>query len=205
MIFKKIVSGLIMVYVLFFIVVNTFQIASISAMDVLKTTGAEMPRQSSTSSVGDAQVAVVAQQVLPQGVPAVYGPELNVSFSDPVPSFQILDSYDRGALTINLEGDDLARYINIAMQAACEYCCGAKTLVFSDGKAACGCAHSAAMRGVAKYLIQKHGSEYTDEQILAEVNKWKATAFPRQTVERALGNSQAGSATSTLPSQVGGC
>ena len=48
----------------------------------------------------------------------------------------------------------------------------------SAGQPACGCAHSYAMRGLAKYLIQKHGSEFTDDQVLEEMAKWKTLFFP---------------------------
>ena len=34
------------------------------------------------------------------------------------------------------------------------------------------------MRGLAKYLITEHASEYTDAQILEELAKWKTLFFP---------------------------
>ena len=55
--------------------------------------------------------------------------------------------------------------------------CGAKTLVFSNGERACGCAHSYAMRGLAKYLLTKH-PEMSDTEILNELGKWKVLFFP---------------------------
>lgn len=36
------------------------------------------------------------------------------------------------------------------------------------------------MRGLTKYLITKHGAEYTDEQLLEEAGKWKGLFFPGQ-------------------------
>lgn len=48
------------------------------------------------------------------------------------------------------------------------------------GEAACGCAHSYAMRGLAKYLIKNHGTEFTDDEILEELGKWKTLFFPTQ-------------------------
>ncbi len=203
---KYILNGIIFIYAFFFVVLNGFLLASTA---VMATTAMVSPSPTTTQtqqSQGptNAQVASVVAQVIPAGIPPVYGSELNVNFSNPVASLTILDGYDRGANKIDLQGDALARYIKIAMKTACEFCCGAKTLVFKDGSPACGCAHSAAMRGVAKYLIQKHGTEFTDEQILTEVNKWKAISFPKQTVERALA-SAGGSSSVNLPSQVGGC
>ena len=34
------------------------------------------------------------------------------------------------------------------------------------------------MRGLAKYLIKEHGSEFTNEQVLEELAKWKTLFFP---------------------------
>ena len=34
------------------------------------------------------------------------------------------------------------------------------------------------MRGLAKYLIKYHGTEFSDEQILEELGKWKVLFFP---------------------------
>src|SRR3989338_759003 len=55
----------------------------------------------------------------------------------------------------------------------------------TPGNAACGCAHSFAMRGLAKYLITKHGNEYTDNEILEELGKWKTLFFPGQMQQKA--------------------
>ena len=86
----------------------------------------------------------------------------------------ILANLDR---TITLTGDDLQRYINIASQISCEYCCGAESIIFKDGKPACGCAHSFAMRGLAKYLLTKH-PDMSDDAVLEELGKWKTLFFP---------------------------
>ena len=94
----------------------------------------------------------------------------------------ILENLDN---SITFSGDDLQRYVKIGSMIACEYCCGATTLVFSNGQPACGCAHSYAMRGVAKYLIKNHGTEYTDDQILEELGKWKVLFFPGEHEQKA--------------------
>ena len=126
---------------------------------------------------------VAASEIIPTGIPKVYGKELGVSYDDISPSDQrkadstiaVLGNLDN---QITLTGADLQRYISIASKISCEYCCGAESIIFSNGQAACGCAHSYAMRGLAKYLITKHGSEYLDEQILEELGKWKVLFFP---------------------------
>src|SRR3989338_9461752 len=87
--------------------------------------------------------SVAGTDMLPHGVPARYGTELGVNFDDAASAMPILENFDRGPGAITLTGDLQQRYIAIASQTACEFCCGATTLVFSDGKPACGCAHSA--------------------------------------------------------------
>ena len=170
---------------------------------------------SESSASGSSGNAVDISQYLPKGIPPIYGSELKVSFDDPVGGLSIL-----GAMDFDLNGEnpsglsmklsDLtdeqkARYIKIGSSIACEYCCGAKALVMKDGKPACGCAHSAAMRALTKYLLTKHGSEYTDEQILDQLTKWKTLFFPKQMTAKLLQQSGNTQVSSQLPNMVGGC
>lgn len=140
--------------------------------------------------------------VLPHGIPARYGAALGVSFDNAVQAMPILQNFDGGPGAITLTGALQQRYIAIGSRTACEFCCGATTLVFPDGKPACGCAHSAAMRGVARYLLQQY-PDMSDADILAEVNRWKAVFFPGPMSARASQSS--GAPSSALPAQVGGC
>ena len=132
--------------------------------------------------------------IIPTGVPNIYGEELGVSFdsvsaSNPSIADATITRLGNIDRSITLEGKNLERYINILYTKengiSCEYCCGARSIIFADGKAACGCAHSYAMRGLAKYLLTEHGDEYTDEEILAEVGKWKILFFPTQLQNKA--------------------
>ncbi len=41
------------------------------------------------------------------------------------------------------------------------------------------------MRGIAKYIISKHGKEYSNEQVLEELGKWKTLFFPKQMTDKA--------------------
>jgi len=124
---------------------------------------------------------VSASEVMPSGIPEVYGSELgvkydDVSVSDPTladQTIQKLSAYEDKELSPEL----MDRYIKIGSSIACEYCCGAKSLVFSNGQRACGCAHSYAMRGLAKYLLINH-PDMTDLEILSELGKWKVLFFP---------------------------
>ena len=124
---------------------------------------------------------VSASGIIPTGVPAVYGNEMGIKYDDISASnpslanviIAKLGSYE----SLKLTDEQKKRYITIGTQIACEYCCGAKGIVFSNGDSACGCAHSFAMRGLAKYLLINH-PDMTDDQILSELGKWKVLFFP---------------------------
>ncbi|MBI5230515.1 MAG: hypothetical protein HY981_04435 [Candidatus Magasanikbacteria bacterium] len=123
---------------------------------------------------------------LAQGVPEVYGNELVVDFANVPQSMNIMKDFDPtyGSKKIQLSGDLLKRYINVGTKIACEFCCGATALIQQNGDAACGCAHSQAMRGLAAYLLEKHALEYTDDQILRELARWKGSYFPKAMVDK---------------------
>ncbi|MEK6915484.1 MAG: hypothetical protein AABW89_03005 [Nanoarchaeota archaeon] len=124
---------------------------------------------------------VSALDVLPKGVPAIYGSEIGISYEDVSASNPSLADATMAKLSayedMQLNSEQMERYIKIGSSIACEYCCGAKTLVFSNGERACGCAHSYAMRGLAKYLLTEH-PDMTDLEILNELGKWKVLFFP---------------------------
>ena len=137
---------------------------------------------------------------LPSGIPAMYGSELSVSYDKVQESMDILNQYDdiqdgsRGSKAITLSNDLQSRYIKIGMSIGCEFCCGAQALISKNGQPACGCAHSGAMRGLAKYLLQTLASHFSDQDILNELVKWKTLFFPQQMAS-----------TNNQPTQVGGC
>lgn len=140
-----------------------------------------------SGNTGTGLSIVSASSVIPTGIPAVYGKELGIMYDDVSPTnpgkadatIRLLGNIDRSE---TLEGAELERYINILYNIndgiSCEYCCGARSVIFENGQPACGCAHSYAMRGLTKYLIKYHGNELTDEEILTEVGKWKVLFFP---------------------------
>jgi len=121
-----------------------------------------------------------------QGAPRVYGEELGANFDQVEQSMNLLKQFDPtyGSKKIALSGEKLQRYINVGLKIACEYCCGATALIKPDGTAACGCAHSQAMRGLSAYLLQNHAAEYTDDQILQELARWKGRFFPKQMIAK---------------------
>ncbi|NCN51391.1 hypothetical protein GW931_00055 [archaeon] len=124
---------------------------------------------------------VSASEIIPAGIPAVYGNDLGVSYNDVSVSnpkladatIQKLAQYE----DMKLSSEEMSRYIKIAGSISCEYCCGAQSIIFSNGERACGCAHSYAMRGLAKYILINH-PEMSDEDILSELGKWKVLFFP---------------------------
>jgi hypothetical protein len=127
----------------------------------------------------------IKAEVVPTGVPELYGEELQVSYDgNPDGMIAVLSQFEG----IYLEGELLQRYINIGTSISCEYCCGVDAIVRPDGSRACGCAHSYAMRGLTKYLLLEHPDEYTDEEILEELARWKATYFPKQSIQKVFNN-----------------
>ncbi len=134
-------------------------------------------------------------EVAPKGVPRIYGNELGISYDDVSPNNQqkanatiaVLSAFDQenSGKFITLTGEEEQRYIKIASQISCEYCCGAESIIFPNGQRACGCAHSYSMRGLAKYLLQNHPNDFSDDQILEELGKWKTLYFPGVLAQKA--------------------
>lgn len=163
---------------------NQIQISGISAKAYALNSGSNSASSANTAAGNVALLS--AEDVTPKGVPAVYGAELGVSYDDVSAStlqkadatIKILGNLDNSIDYSSLTVEQQTRYLDIGMNIACEYCCGATSLIFKNGQAACGCAHSYAMRGLAKYLLAKHESEFTNDQILEELGKWKVLFFP---------------------------
>lgn len=139
----------------------------------------------SGSGTGYSGIAVSGsyENVLPSGAPEIYGAELQVRYDDVSANdaagsnaaIAKMSVYDTG---ITLSGEKLQRYIAVTTQISCEYCCGVDAITYPNGAAACSCAHSRAMRGLAKYLLDRHANEFTNDQILEELGKWKTLFFP---------------------------
>lgn len=128
--------------------------------------------------------------VIPKGIPEIYGKELSVSYddvsvNDQNKANQLLKKLGALDTQLKLSGKEKERYIAVGTKISCEYCCGVDAIIFTNGEPACGCAHSFAMRGVAKYLIKYHGSEFTDDEILEELGKWKTLFFPSRLASKA--------------------
>ncbi len=170
------------------LIFQTYQLSIISSM--LRNSGTAGFTDSITGSVTGSATSSNSIDVIPKGVPAIYGNELGISYSDvsasnPQKADATIVKLGNLDNAINLTGSLLTRYISITGSISCEYCCGAPSIIFTSdvggykaGDAACGCAHSYAMRGLAKYLLKNHANEYTNDQILEELGKWKTLFFP---------------------------
>ncbi|MDO8740735.1 MAG: hypothetical protein Q7J54_04170 [Candidatus Woesearchaeota archaeon] len=163
------------------VVFNQWQISGIASR--FAATGISTTSSSTTSGSTAVSSSNLQSSVIPTGVPRIYGAEFGLSYDDissndarkTQAAINKMGVYDK---SITLTGDDLQRYIAVGMQISCEYCCGAEAIIFKNGAAACGCAHSGAMRGLAKYLISKHPNDFTNDEILEELGKWKTLFFP---------------------------
>ena len=181
---KDIIEGISMGIMIAILVIASFNIYQMNQMPDM---GTMMPNVNAAAvtniPTGAAVSASNGPDVTPKGVPNIYGKELGISFDDvsaasPTKAENTINKLGAFDDKITLSGKDLERYISIAGKISCEYCCGAEAIIYKSGKAACGCAHSYAMRGLAKYLITNHPNEFTDDQILEELGKWKILFFP---------------------------
>lgn len=182
----KSITGLLVILLVLITIFNTVQIYS---MTNLTNTGAAV---SSPSTQDSGQVDMSG--IIPTGIPENYGNDFGIQFDDVNPSDQRkADEVIRKLAIVDtqteLQGPELERYINILYHMdggmSCEYCCGARSIIFENGEMACGCAHSFAMRGVAKHLIVEYGDIYSDREIMEEVAKWKVLFFPGQMTSKA--------------------
>lgn len=143
--------------------------------------------------------------VISEGTPEIYGEELSVSFNQVQQAIDIMEQYDPTygkSKKITLSGDDLQRYIDVGLRISCEYCCGVESIIRKNGEGACGCAHSQAMRGLIAYLVQNHGTEYSNDEILREIAHWKGMYFPKQMIQKISDQLQEGSFTPDTASLV---
>lgn len=148
--------------------------------------------------------------LIPTGTPE-YATELGVSFDDPIAALKKWGQIERSTKLSDHTAEE--RWKKITSSFTCDFCCG------SPGNPTritnCGCSHAAAWRGIAKYVIAKHGTTYTDEQILGEMTRWKALWYPGPMIKRIVqeqqssgGNAAAqvdASSLGNLPGMVGGC
>ena len=156
-------------------------IITVLAMLLLYNGSKIFGNENSLTGIATGIGTVSASEIIPKGIPAIYGKGLGVSYDDVSPNnpqladatIQKLAAYEDK----KLNDAQMERYKRIGSSISCEYCCGAESIIFSNGERACGCAHSFAMRGLAKYLLINH-PDMTDLEILSELGKWKVLFFP---------------------------
>lgn len=186
-------------------VFQSFQISILSSgIRDIKIRGAAIAT-SSTSGVASTSniLQQIVEEITPTGTPD-YGIKAKVSYDKVEESLRTLMGYHQ---TILLTDDEKQRYINIATfpGTACEFCCGIGEAGFgtSDGRIACGCSHNVAFSGLTKWLIKN--TDYTNQQIIDEIQKWKVLFFPQGAVEKELKRRNIQPESVGLPSMVGGC
>lgn len=165
---------------------QTFKISIVGLIGLLTVFNTYMALDA--QEVFDREVS--PEEVMPEGEPAVYGSELGIKYDDvsktqPRKADETLGKlaeYDQEIKVENLTEGQRRRYIEVASSISCEYCCDVPAIIRRNGEPACVCQHSKAMRGLAKYLITEHGDEFTNEEILSELSKWKVRSFPQQHV-----------------------
>ncbi|MBI2449051.1 hypothetical protein HYV49_02020 [Candidatus Pacearchaeota archaeon] len=133
---------------------------------------------STTPSTGDS-VQDLLNNVVPTGTP-FYGQEAQVSFDDPITSQKNWGTYR----SLQLSSSEQERWNRIVNSFTCDYCCGSPknpTIITH-----CGCAHSIAAQGMAKWFIKNYGDKYSDEEIYGEMARWYALWYPKGTIERII-------------------
>jgi len=108
-----------------------------------------------------------------------------VTFDDPITSQKVwaslLGSKRFGtANALQLAPDEEKRWQKLTSVFTCDFCCGGPSSVTTINR--CGCAHSYAWQGMAKFFI-KYYPQYTDEQILGEMTKWKGLWYPKGMIQ----------------------
>ncbi len=218
-------GGLLIILLIF----NQYQLFSLTGHGMFGSSSMNTPLSGGfkvKNPTGDA-VQDAINTIIPTGMPVQYGTELGVSFDDPVNSLTKLASLHGKFPTSSLSPAEKQRYVDVGTKISCEFCCGAASVVDSQGRDLCGCAHALSFMGLSKYLIKNH-PDWTNEQILTELTKWKSLYYPRNMVEKAaalinnklpltpealndrdlLTKISAGDTSkigSQLPSMVGGC
>lgn len=134
-------------------------------------------------STGDATQDLL-NNIIPTGTPW-FGQEAGVSFDDPISAQKRWATYR----ALQLSPEENQRWSKIVNSFTCDYCCGSPqnpTIITR-----CGCAHSAAAQGMAKWFIKNYADKFTDEEIYGEMGRWYALWYPGPTIKRIVQELQA--------------
>lgn len=151
------------------------------------TTISETPAPKSTGNPTQDAIAAVVPTGTPFYVLEGSGSEKikGTSFDDPLTSQKVwaslLGSRRFGtANAIQLTPEEEQRWQRIVSVFTCDYCCGGPNSVTTINR--CGCAHSYAWQGMAKFFIEYYPN-YSDEQIMGEMTKWKGLWYPKGMIQ----------------------
>ncbi|MBI4150684.1 hypothetical protein HY492_01010 [Candidatus Woesearchaeota archaeon] len=229
-------SMLLVAIVALVILFNQLQILQVNAL-MTTGTGPVVSGAIASKGSGGAKLAAsddvvnsVIKELIPTGTPEEYGAELGVSFDDPVAGLATLAKLDRAIPTTSLTPEQKERYIAVTSHISCEFCCSAPAVTDANGRDLCGCSHSAAFRGLTKYLVTQHPDTWTNDQIYWDLTRWKSMFYPKNMVEKGValvnngleltaaslndnqllqklqaGNTDVGGSLDSLPNMVGGC
>ena len=151
-----------------------------------KTKVKPMPTISELSlkpSTGDAARDLL-NNIIPTGAPW-YSQEAGVTFDDPIAAQKKWAAYRR----LELSDEQEQRWSKTVNSFTCDYCCGSPqnpTIITR-----CGCAHSAAAQGMARWFIKNYADKFTDEEIYGEMGRWYALWYPGPTIKRIVQEMQA--------------
>ncbi|MBI2558539.1 hypothetical protein HYW20_04405 [Candidatus Woesearchaeota archaeon] len=151
-----------------------------------KTKVKPMPTISELSlkpSTGDAARDLL-NNIIPTGTPW-YGQEAGVTFDDPIAAQKRWATYRK----LELDPEQEQRWSKIVNSFTCDYCCGSPqnpTIITR-----CGCAHSAAAQGMARWFIKNYADKFTDEEIYGEMGRWYSLWYPGPTIKRIVQEMQA--------------
>ena len=147
----------------------------------------ETPAPKSTGNPTQDAIAAVVPTGTPFYVLQGEGAEKikGASFDDPLTSQKVwaslLGSRRFGtANALQLTPEEEKRWQKLTSVFTCDFCCGGPNDVTTINR--CGCAHSYAWQGMAKFFI-KYYPNYADEQILGEMTKWKGLWYPQGMIQ----------------------
>lgn len=203
--FQYVVTGILAI-LLVVTVFQGYQIATLSSeLENREVSGSGAVTRTTTSGGPGESTTVqdILKEITPTGTPD-YGKKAGVSYDKVEAGLSTLMGYHQ---TISLSGNEQNRYVGIATTSdtACEFCCGIGQAGFgrSDGRIACGCSHNVAFSGLTKWLLKN--TDYTDKQIVDEIQKWKVLFFPQGAVGKELERRNIQPESVGLPSMRGGC
>ncbi len=175
-------------------------------LNTIKSTAQSVALMFPVNEIATTQDAI--DIMIPTGTPE-YGAALGVTFDDPIGSLNRLQKQVYPQIKAELKQDQELwnRYISLGTKPvgiSCEFCCGVGPVgISSNGELKCGCSHNPAVQALAMWMIKN--TDYSDQEVLREVLRWKALWFPKNMIQLAVQASDGEVDVNNLPGMVGGC